>query len=81
MNSLEGAERDKFYEGFVTGTFTKEELARHSERIGQSEGIVKTRALAEGHISKALSALEIMPSSDEKTLLTTMAKYIIARAH
>lgn len=81
LNSLEGEEREKFYESFVTNTFTKEELARHSERIGQSEGIAKTRDLAAGHIAKALSALEFMPPSDEKTLLTTMANYIIARAH
>lgn len=81
LQSLHDEEREKFYEGFVTGTFTKDALARHAENIGQSEGIAKTRKLAEGHIAKALTALDAMPNCEEKTLLTTMANYIIARAH
>lgn len=81
LESLEGEEYNKFYEGFITGTLGKDDLARHAERIGRSEGIMKTRELAGRHIENALAALKSTPQCEEKMLLTTMAEYILARAH
>lgn len=81
LKSLEGDAYDSFYEGFITGSFSKDDLACHASAIGQSEGIAQTRELAAKHVENALSALNPMPDCEEKVLLATMAKYILARAH
>lgn len=81
LQSLQGGEYDRFYEGFVTGSFSQEDVARFAAEIGRSEGIAKTRELAARHIANAMSAMQDMPECEEKTLLTTMADYILARSH
>lgn len=80
LETLDGSERDDFYECFCTGSVSRDQLHDVCRAIESSGAIHKTRVLAEQHVQNALNLLTLMPEGSESVLLSKMAQYIVARA-
>jgi len=58
-----------------------DERARVLEMLKKYNSLNDARAVAERYATKAVSSLDVFPSSDAKEILTALPKFVISRSH
>jgi octaprenyl-diphosphate synthase len=81
LNKADQSERETVRKIMDNDGAGEDERGRVLEMLKKYGSLDKARAVAEDYASKAVSSLDVFPSSDVKEILTALPKFVIKRSH